>query len=207
MGRTVRLLLVCVVAHWTIGCATSSSSSRFPSQSASIQNFQSVSPGLYRGAQPTEAGLKSLKELGIKTIVSLRIPPQVVAWETGMADQLDMDFVSLPLSNYDSPSERQLREFLKIVTDPTRQPVFVHCRKGSLRTGAMIAGYRVIQEGWTVKQAYAEAKRFGFDNQSPWFLPLKWFIFDLSDYLHLAVTPPAKLVLSRPTIASSRPAP
>ncbi|HWI57960.1 MAG TPA: hypothetical protein VNZ22_12085, partial [Bacillota bacterium] len=37
-----------------------------------LKNCFQVTPGLYRGAQPTEEGMRHLQELGIKTIVSLR---------------------------------------------------------------------------------------------------------------------------------------
>lgn len=178
-GKACALVLTFLCA----GCATSPSAS-LPTQLTAIRNFQCVSPGIYRGAQPDEDGMEALKDLGIKTIVSLRVPEQVVEWEEGEAERLDMDFVSLPLSNYDDPSERDVRTFLKILTDPTRQPVFVHCRQGQLRTGALIASYRVIAEGWSAEAAYAEAKQLGFDDQYPWYLSLKWFIKDLDDYAH-----------------------
>ena len=161
----------------TAGCATTAAVPTRPSQSSVIPNFQCVAPGLlYRGAQPTPAGMQALKDMGIKTIVSLRVPHAVNAWEADAAGQLDMAFVSLPLSNYGRPNEAKVQEFLRIVTDPTRQPVFVHCRQGQLRTGAMIASYRVSQEGWTAGAAYAEAKEMGFGTDYPWFSPLKRFI-------------------------------
>jgi len=169
-------------------------SARLSPQLTSIRNFQSVSRGIYRGAQPNSQGLEDLKDLGIKTIVSLRIPPQVIEWEAAMADQLDMNFVSLPLSTYERPSASEVREFLKIVTDPTRQPVFVHCRQGQMRTGAMIASYRVLHQGWTVEQAYAEAKQLGFHDRYPWYLPLKWFIWNLDDSSPLAIISPPPLL-------------
>ena len=178
---TQRLVVAVWCAVSAAGCA-SGPSARLPSQLAAIGNFHCVSPGIYRGAQPDEAGMEALKTLGIKTVVSLRVPEQVVEWEEAEADRLDMKFVSLPLSNYGSPSDIDVRTFLKIITDPTRQPVFIHCRQGQLRTGALIASYRVLEEGWSAEAAYAEAKQLGFDDAYPWYLPLKWFVKDLDDY-------------------------
>ncbi len=40
----------------------------------SILNFGKVSERLYRGAQPDANGIKSLKKLGVKLIVNLRMP-------------------------------------------------------------------------------------------------------------------------------------
>lgn len=169
------VILLCAAAG---GCATGPSAS-LPTQLSAVRNFQRVSPGIYRGAQPDEEGMEALKEFGIKTVLCLRVPPRVIQWEGHKADELDMDFVSLPLSNYDGPSDKSVRRFLDIITDPARQPVFVHCRQGQLRTGALMASYRVVEEGWSVQEAYAEAKRYGFDDQYPWYLPLKWFVNDL----------------------------
>ncbi|MBO0722086.1 MAG: dual specificity protein phosphatase family protein, partial [Blastocatellia bacterium] len=40
-------------------------------------------------------------------------------------------------------------------------PVFVHCRRGSDRTGVIIALYRIKQDGWTAEQAIKEANLYG----------------------------------------------
>lgn len=170
--------LVIGLALAAIGCAGPSAS--LPSQSLYIRNFQSVSSGIYRGAQPDERGMQALKDLGVKTIVSFRVPERVVEWEAAASDRYGIEFVALPLSNYDAPAEDDVRRFLALITDPARQPVYVHCRQGQLRTGAMFASYRVRREGWTVARAYAEAKRFGFDDHYPWYRPLKRFILSLN---------------------------
>ena len=38
---------------------------------AELPNFHQVNPQLYRGGQPKNAGLRKLKDLGVKTIVNL----------------------------------------------------------------------------------------------------------------------------------------
>jgi protein tyrosine/serine phosphatase len=40
--------------------------------------------------------------------------------------------------------------------------VFVHCERGSERTGVMIACYRMSTDGWTAEQALTEMEAFGF---------------------------------------------
>jgi len=37
-----------------------------------VDNFARDNPALYRGAQPTEEGLKQLKAMGIKTVIDFR---------------------------------------------------------------------------------------------------------------------------------------
>jgi len=53
--------------------------------------------------------------------------------------------------------------FLRIVTDPAGQPVFVHCREGEDRTGMMVAVYRMVVQDWPKGKAMAEMKRMGFN--------------------------------------------
>ena len=53
------------------------------------------------------------------------------------------------------------------------QPVFVHCKRGSDRTGTVIAVYRMRNDGWTDDEAIKEAKKFGFG----------WWQFWMKDYI------------------------
>ena len=58
--------------------------------------------------------------------------------------------------------------FLRMVTDPARQPVLVHCRHGADRTGAMVAVYRIVIEGWTKDDALQEMTRGGYGFHPVW---------------------------------------
>jgi protein tyrosine/serine phosphatase len=127
-----------------------------------IPNFHQVDDFLYRGGQPNEEGLIRLKRLEIKTIVSLRGENEELIVEKRIASQLGIDFINIPLSIYRRPTDEEAIEFLDIVIDKNRQPVFVHCESGRDRTGAFVALYRVVVQDWMIKQAYNEAKELGF---------------------------------------------
>jgi len=129
-------------------------------QATAISN--GVNKGLYRGGRPNEEGWIRLKEIGIKTVVDLCGKDENATKEKKLMSKLGIDFVNIPLSVYKEPTEQQVLKFLNIVTDKQRQPVFVHCDSGRDRTGAMIAMYRVVVCGWSIKQAYNEAKSLGF---------------------------------------------
>jgi protein tyrosine/serine phosphatase len=58
--------------------------------------------------------------------------------------------------------------FLRIVTDPSRGPVFVHCQHGADRTGMMTAIYRIAVEGWSKEDAIAEMTDGGYGFHSIW---------------------------------------
>jgi protein tyrosine/serine phosphatase len=127
-----------------------------------IPNFYQVDETLYRGGQPNEEGLEELKSRGIKTVINLRESVEKISQEEKIATNHGMNFYNIALSVYERPTDEQVLTFLEIVLDKDKQPVFVHCDAGRDRTGAMIALYRVVIEGWGPKQAYEEAKNFGF---------------------------------------------
>ncbi len=127
-----------------------------------IPNFYQVDEILYRGGQPNQEGWNKLKSLGIKTVISLRGKDGESLQEEELVKSLGMQFYNLPMSVYKRPTDKQVIAFLEIILTKDNQPVFVHCSSGRDRTGAMIAMYRVLVSGLTIKQAYNEAKRFGF---------------------------------------------
>ncbi|MBN1550146.1 tyrosine-protein phosphatase [bacterium] len=124
---------------------------------AGVPLFAKVSDSLYRGAQPTEKGFVELKKMGIRTIVTLRV------FDTDKNSLPDMNFRQFHISCKTlHPEEEDVIEFLRIVTDPANQPVFVHCREGIDRTGMMVAMYRMVIQDWPREKALAEMKAFGF---------------------------------------------
>ncbi len=143
------------------------SRAREPQEAPAIPRFAQVAPGLYRGGQPTREGLAWLKAKGIRTVVSLRSRS---TWEREAVEALGMRYVhvpvslltgGLPLNPWKRVPDASVEAFLRIVGDEVNRPVFVHCLKGADRTGAMVAFYRVIVEGWDAEDAYREARRHG----------------------------------------------
>jgi protein tyrosine phosphatase (PTP) superfamily phosphohydrolase (DUF442 family) len=123
-----------------------------------LPNLHRVSPALYRGAQPTREGLDELRRLGVKTVVSLRAfhgEREAVA-----AAGLGYERISFKVWH---PEDEDLRRFLAIATDPSRQPVFVHCLRGADRTGTAVAAYRICVEGWGREDAIEEMVDGGFE--------------------------------------------
>ncbi|MBX7220139.1 MAG: tyrosine-protein phosphatase [Blastocatellia bacterium] len=129
-------------------------------KSEEIDNFYQVDKTLYRGAQPTKVGMVELKNLGIKTLVSLR---------SGTGDDLKrigatgLTCLNVPVSwnPLRGPKDEAVVKFLQTVTDPANQPVFVHCRQGVDRTGVMMAAYRVVIQGWDKEEAIEEMQQVG----------------------------------------------
>ncbi|MFY9556345.1 MAG: hypothetical protein WAV47_16650 [Blastocatellia bacterium] len=126
-----------------------------------IKNFGCVNEKFYRGAQPKGQDYADLKGMGVKTIIDLQMGGE--SDEQPLVEAQGMNFYRIGMSDKDRPSAEQAELFLKIVNDPANQPVFIHCRGGRHRTGAMSAVYRMTHDGWTADQAFQEMKRYDFD--------------------------------------------
>ena len=118
-----------------------------------------VAPGLYRGGAPDAQGIDWLREREIRTVVDLR--PTRGDAEGRAVRAAGMGYVHIPVASIDAPTPVDVQRFLAVVTDREAQPVYVHCMHGVDRTGAMIAAYRIAQQGWTNDDALAEMDHFG----------------------------------------------
>jgi protein tyrosine/serine phosphatase len=126
-----------------------------------IPNFAEVAPGIYRGAAPTNAGLKRLKEMGVHTVIDLRIERKGQKEEAQEAQALGFERLRIPLGR-EAPTTKQVASFLSTLDAPEKRPVFIHCQYGADRTGAMVGIYRVTRQGWDFDRTYKEMRHYGF---------------------------------------------
>jgi protein tyrosine phosphatase (PTP) superfamily phosphohydrolase (DUF442 family) len=140
-----------------------------------IPRFAEVDSGLARGGRPTEEGIRYLKERGYRTVVSFRHDPT----ERDRLLRAGIAYVEIPMKaglfRAVPPTPEQVRRFLSIVTDSSNRPVFIHCRRGRDRTGAMAAIYRIEACGWSADEAVEEMEAFGFSGH---YRALKGFVRD-----------------------------
>ncbi len=133
-----------------------------------LPNFSQVDARLYRGGQPTLEGIRQLARMGIKTVVNLRSEdPTIQREEQQLAGSLGMTWVALPMRAYWRPSDWQVLDFLRLMRDPSQQPVFIHCRKGRDRVGVLVAVYHIVMDGWDPQRAYADARTRGMTRWNP----------------------------------------
>ncbi len=123
----------------------------------SLPNLFKVDEGLYRGGQPQDGGFERLREMGIRTVVSFR----TTSSDRELNSRHGLEYVRLPTPAWDVDDE-EVVEFLKVATSPDRRPVFAHCYHGSDRTGAMVAAYRVVVQGWSKRDAIEEMTDGGY---------------------------------------------
>ncbi len=139
-----------------------------------LPNFARVNSTFYRGAQPTENGVKELARMGVKTIIDLRGADENSEREKLWAQNAGVKFVAVDLSNWFKPKTADIEAVVKQIEAAENQPVFVHCKRGADRTGTVVAIYRIAHDDWTANQAFEEAKKFGFG----------WWQFWMKDYIN-----------------------
>jgi|SRR5579862_9152731 len=125
-----------------------------------ILNFGRVSEHLYRGAQPDAAGIKSLKKLGVKLIVNLRMAGECWKDEAAEAAANGILYTNFPMSGTSRPSDQQVTQILSLFEN-CRDAIFVHCQHGCDRTGTIVACYRIQHDGWSNELALLEARHYG----------------------------------------------
>jgi protein tyrosine phosphatase (PTP) superfamily phosphohydrolase (DUF442 family) len=162
------------VSETASSSSSSSSSTMVPSTSgqaisSEIGNFEVVSKGLWRGAQPSHQAVHKLAQSGVKTIIDLRYAGSGCSDEADLARQLGINYINIPLG-FEHPSMGNIAKFLAIVAKPANQPVFVHCRQGADRTGTLVGIFRIMHDHWTFSEAYNEMRKHHF---KPWLNNMK----------------------------------
>lgn len=126
-----------------------------------LPNFHKVIGNIYRGGAPTKEGLKSLKTMGIHTIIDLRISPKEVREEKRFAESIGFTWLNIPMGK-EAPTQKQVDTLLAALAKESTEPIFVHCQHGADRTGCMIGIYRVQVQDWSFTQTWTEMCKHGF---------------------------------------------
>lgn len=170
MNAVLKHIMLAVIVSFAI---TLSAYSQSNLKSKDLPNLYKVNETLYRGGQPTEAGIDQLKSMGIRTVIDLRDSDERATNESLWAKAAGLTFINIPLSNWFRPGDKKIDAVLKQIALAGNQPTFVHCKRGSDRTGTVIAAFRISNDGWTADQATAEAKKFG----------IGWWQFWMKDFI------------------------
>jgi protein tyrosine phosphatase (PTP) superfamily phosphohydrolase (DUF442 family) len=128
-----------------------------------LENLYQVTDTLYRGAQPDGGGFATLRGMGVKTVVNLRF----LHSDRGQCRRAGLDYVHVPMHAWEAEDD-ELARVLGVVTDPARQPVFVHCQHGADRTGVVCAAFRIVVQGWSREAAIEEMTKGGYGFHPVW---------------------------------------
>jgi len=126
-----------------------------------IRNFHEVNRQVYRGAQPTAEGFQYLATLGVKVVLDLREHDERSLSEERVVTADGMRYVNIPMTGLTPPTQTETKTVLALLEDSAAGPVFVHCKRGADRTGAVIAAYRIDHDQWDNTRALREAMANG----------------------------------------------
>jgi uncharacterized protein (TIGR01244 family) len=132
-----------------------------------IRNFTVVDATVGCAGATESRAFPALKARGYKSVVNLRQDTEVGAAineSRASATAAGLKFIHLPL-NAASPDETVVDEFIKAVSDPVNQPVFINCGSAN-RVAALWLTKRMLIDKWQEAAALEEAKFIGLSNES-----------------------------------------
>jgi uncharacterized protein (TIGR01244 family) len=127
-----------------------------------IANYTKVDAVVACGGATDTAALEGLKNDGFKAVINLRQASEAganIEENAARAKTLGLNYIHIPF-NAQSPESKTVDDFLGAVGNTANQPVFIHCGSAN-RVGAVWLVKRVLQDGWAVDKATAEAKLIG----------------------------------------------
>ena len=132
-----------------------------PLGDTAIANCYRIEADFYRSAQPTAEGFRRLASLGVKTVLDVAGGDD----DKKAAEGTGIKLLQIPMSAFGLRDDRVLQA-LRILADPANRPVVIHCQQGADRTGALVALYRVVVQGWTKEEAVREMNDGGYHHSS-----------------------------------------
>jgi tyrosine-protein phosphatase SIW14 len=125
-------------------------------------NFAMVDDGIFRSGFPKASNFRFLESLNLRSIVYLCPEPYP---ETNI-ELLEKNGITLHQFGIEGRKEPfvtipddKIREALKVVLDPKKQPLLIHCKRGKHRTGCVVGCLRKLQK-WCLSSVFDEYHRF-----------------------------------------------
>lgn len=132
---------------------------------AGIVNFTKVDAVVACGGATETSALDGLAKDGFKSVINLRLATEAnanIELNAAHAKSLGLNYIHIPFSGA-KPDPAVVDRFLAAIADKANQPAYVHCASAT-RVGAVWLVKRVLQDGWPVEKATAEARLIGLGN-------------------------------------------
>lgn len=121
-----------------------------------LTNLYRIDEGVYRSEQPKKQDFAALEAYGIKEVLNLR----KMHSDSRKAQSSSLKLHRLKTSAH-SISIDELAQALTIICQ-RQGPIVIHCHHGADRTGAVVALYRIVFQGFSKEEAIDEMKNGGF---------------------------------------------
>ena len=135
------------------------------SEMPGVRNYSRVDATVGCGGAVDPTAMSALRKEGYVSVINLRLANEAgadVDAGRAAAKTAGLKYIHLPF-NAASPDPKVVTDFLGAVADKSNQPVFIHCGSAN-RVGAVWMIKRVLQDGWAVDRAQAEAEAIGLQN-------------------------------------------
>ncbi|KAL1877581.1 hypothetical protein VTK73DRAFT_8490 [Phialemonium thermophilum] len=123
-------------------------------------NFGVVVPGVYRSSYPQPEDYDFIKELGLKTIITLvhkDLPP---GYKDFIASNGIRHYVfDMKGTKKEEIPAKTMKSILRLVLDQQNHPLLIHCNHGKHRTGCVVAVVRKLT-GWESSTIIDEYKSY-----------------------------------------------
>jgi protein tyrosine phosphatase (PTP) superfamily phosphohydrolase (DUF442 family) len=125
-----------------------------------LTNGMAPLPGVATSGLPREEDFAALAHAGCRTVIDLCMPGEPRGYdEARVVRAAGLDYVPIPFTRA-TLSAAQIEEFRRLMRDPARRPVLVHCIAAN-RVGGIMLPYLMLDEGMSEQEALALARKIG----------------------------------------------
>ncbi len=123
------------------------------------RDWHEITPQLLTAGQPTLDELKSMKVIGVETVINLALDTsdQALADERAAVEAAGMKYVHIPVI-WDAPTPEDFERFCAAMDAAKDQTVFVHC-VANKRVSAFLFLYRTLKLGVSRETAETDLRR------------------------------------------------
>ena len=199
LRHKLKVLIVAGIAFWaTATFAATSEVISFPRKQVSgtgplPYNYRVIDNQIHAGGHPLnpangfknsnekiEVILARLKFLGVETILDLENTQGIQKRYEYFLKEAGIKRLHIPMSGVKVPNPKEWQQ----IKAALKKPIYIHCKWGADRTGAIIGRYLVEEKGYTPEEAY-QAVITGGTHAGPlgglktgwWYRKLKGFIW------------------------------
>ena len=130
-----------------------------------LRNGRLTDDGILVGGQPTPEQLETLRDLGYRILVNLRMPQESGTTDPALVETMEMDYVSIPIGGAETVNEANAQRLAEVL-EKAEGGVVVHCASGN-RVGALFAMKAFYVDGKSPEEALAVGRAAGVTRLEP----------------------------------------
>lgn len=146
-NKITKLLMLCSIWHFKAPHLLAQLPHEVHIEQGKFHNLYRVDSLVYRCEQPGKHDMQTLENLGVKTVLNLR----VLNRDKRLAKKTGLMLIHLPIWT-SQMDEHDIRNILNII-DTCAKPMAIHCLHGADRTGVAVSSYYMFHYNVSRQQA------------------------------------------------------